>query len=131
MENQDRLEQTNEEIDKALAEKFLGLTENDHGHWSSVKTGIMFSRSKWNPTHKDSNQLVNYVLPKLKWNISTYNSDDKRYFEITLTHRIKGGDKDGQWLEVQKRTKNDDHQINRTIAIACLEAWDALGEGVA
>jgi len=80
----------------------------------------------WSPT-TDLNQIFKYLLPVLNWNISTYQSDDKRYFEITLTHRIEGGLRDGEWLEVQRRTKNEDpDKIPETICKAILEAWEKI-----
>ena len=112
---------TDEELDKRAAEMVDINYLLEEGHlWERLSaTGRRLICANWQPTHKDSNQIQWYLFPKVAGYI-TEERDSAGYYQIT----IDGEDKNQDTFQVKKLDCHN--KINRTIVIACLEAWDKL-----
>lgn len=119
-------DKTNEELDRFLFERFipedLKFTAPDfEPPWGAIKRGENHF-SIWNPTHKDSAQLQNYVFPKILNKglfVMVLYSDDNENRGVSIY-------KKGNRQAIAGRLFENDDQINRTVAICCLEAWDKV-----
>lgn len=126
---------TDQELNKALAEKLLGLHEYAWcGNESSVKckcgefiTPLEFEkpvhiRDGWSPT-TDLNQIFKYLLPVLRAKDCTFKFD---YFTIGFQIQIiiDIGD---SYKTIRGGCANSD-KIPEIICKAILEAWEKLNE---
>ena len=110
---------TTAELDKALAEMMGYEYERPYLKTYTIAK-VNGSWIKWNPTDKNSNQIVRYVFPKL--------------FErsnVTLTIEVSFGfSESGTTINnggiVSECFLSDPDDINKTMAIACVEAFEKI-----
>ena len=114
---------TDQELDRLSAERFCEI-EGIFIHYGKEFNELMH-KSKWHPTHPDSNQCERWLFPKLHGSgltISLY-LDDLSKTKICYSVLIEKYKIFSIQIECYEFDK-----INRTKVIACLMAWDKLNE---